>query len=247
MSVTNRGRKKYGGLCLKNRTKENPDTDRLKNPAWIYLRAAIPPQARDLILVAELKSRLEIARVSMLEGRTRTPHGHLSWVNHRVPDLQDDLEWSSRWLSRRSPLLRQGSGHSVLGLRKPPDVRPAPSFSLQDFKENYKEESLIHTSPGEEPPFLPGGERRLAVEAVNQGLGTPGQPSDPQTWEPEHGPESSCSPHHSVILGLTWGLWKLGMRPSLSEPPVSHPLVPENPSLWLLSFLRAQQPAPTAN
>lgn len=50
------------------------------------------PPSPDLILVAELKSRLEIARVSMLEGRTRTPHGHLSWVNHRVPDLQDDLE-----------------------------------------------------------------------------------------------------------------------------------------------------------
>lgn len=46
----------------------------------------------DLILVAELKSRLEIAGMSVLEGRTRTPHSHLSWVNHRVPDLQDDLE-----------------------------------------------------------------------------------------------------------------------------------------------------------
>lgn len=50
------------------------------------------PPSPDLILVAELKSRLEIAGVSMLEGVTRTPHGHLSWVNHRVPDLQDDLE-----------------------------------------------------------------------------------------------------------------------------------------------------------
>jgi len=54
-------------------------------------------------------------------------------------------------------------------LRKPPDVRPAPSFSVQDFKENYKEESLIHASPGEEAIFSPGGERLVHCGSCKSG------------------------------------------------------------------------------
>lgn len=49
-----------------------------------WLIAAVAPYTLDPILVADLKSRLEIARVSFPRVMTGALHGHLSWVNHHI-------------------------------------------------------------------------------------------------------------------------------------------------------------------
>lgn len=187
----------------------------------------------DLILVAELKSRLETARMSLLQGMTRAPHGHLSWVNHHV-------FWPSEWPKMKlqvaeltlPSICKDMAWANLCLLRKPPDVRPAPCFSLQDFKETYKEESLIHPSLGEEALFSPGGEGLIHCGSCKSGgWGAQGSPAILCTWESKRGlrvqlqPLSQCD---SGTLLRSLEAWEWGRG---AGPRCPHPLVPENPSL----------------
>lgn len=68
----------------------------------------------------------------------------------------------------------EGRAPALLGLlRKPPDVGPAPCFSLRDFKETCTEDFLIPPSPGEEAVLSPGwgGEGLIHCGSRKSGAG----------------------------------------------------------------------------
>lgn len=146
----NEGRKKTqnGWLCLK--TQQSKTQMLTGSRIQLSFSGSFDcPLHPDLIIVAELTSRLETAKVPSLQGKPRAPHGHLSWVNHHV-------FWPSEWpkveqqvAEQTLPSIQKDMARAVLHLlRKPPDVRPAPCFSPQGFKETYKGESLMHPSLG---------------------------------------------------------------------------------------------------